>query len=363
MEIGVLGLPQSGKTTLFNALTGGGSAGSHASKGGLNLGVAKVPDPRLEALARLFQPQRIVPVEVKYMDVALAREAGRRQGLDARALASLQNSDAILGVVRAFTDPSVAMPADGVDPARDAELLELELAFADLALLEKRRQRITESLRGARPGERAAYLAEQELLSRIQTSLEGEVPLRAQSFTPEERRLLRAYQFLSDKPLLLVWNIGEEAVPTAAGLDAQLAARYGGPGRRAVALCAKLEMELAQLATGEAAPFRADLGLSEAARDRVIRLCYELLGYLSFLTVGPDEVRAWAIPRGTLAAQAAGKVHSDIERGFIRAQVVGWEELLAAGGIAQSRSRGHLRQEGRSYEVKDGDVIEFLFNL
>ncbi|MBI3954390.1 MAG: redox-regulated ATPase YchF [Chloroflexi bacterium] len=364
MDVGIIGLPQSGKTTLFQALTGGAVApASRAFGDSAHVGVAKVPDPRLDVLARLFQPQRIVPAEVRYVDVAFARGTAPGQALDARALAALQSADALLGVVRAFADPAVALPKGGVDPDRDATLLEQELLLADLALLEKRQQRIDEAFRGARAGERAAYLTERELLRRIQAALEREVPLRAQSFTPEEVSLLRGYQFLSARPLLTVWNIGEQDLPQAAAREAELAARYAGSARRAVAICARIEAELAQLSEPEAAAFRADLGLVEAARDRVIRLSYELLGYISFLTVGPDEVRAWAIRRGTLAPQAAGKVHSDIERGFIRAQVVGWQELVATGSLAAARSRGLLRQEGRGYEVQDGDVIEFLFNV
>lgn len=364
MDVGIIGLPQGGKTALFRALTGDAvGAVTMASGDSAHVGVAKVPDPRLDALARLFRPQRIVPVEVRYLDVPFAKGSGRGQGLDPRALTSLQNADALLGVVRAFADPAVALPKGGVDPDRDAAMLELELAFADLALLEKRQQRIDEALRGAKPGERAAYLEERELLRRMQAALEGEVPLRAQSFSPEETRRLQGYQFLSAKPLLLVWNISEDDIPGAAALEAGLSGRYAAPARRAVAICAKLEQELAQLPEAEAAAFGADLGIVERARDRVIRLSYELLGYIAFLTVGPDEVRAWAIRRGTLAPQAAGKVHSDIERGFIRAQVVGWQELLDAGGLAEARTRGLLRREGRGYEVQDGDVIEFLFNV
>lgn len=366
MEIGIIGLPQSGKTTIFNALTHGHAAVKAAGPSADRplIGVVKVPDARLTALAAILHPKKVTPVEVKYTEVAAApRGLGKSEGITGAFYQHLANVDAILHVVRAFSDPSVPHVERSVDPRRDIALMDMELAFADLALLERRLDRLQAGLKGAKAMERDALLQEQALLGRTKEALSREVPLREQTFTEDERRALTAYQFLTAKPLLLVVNIGEEDLPRADALEADLRARYSRPGRACAVMCGKLEMELAQLSDQEAVEFRQSMGLKEPGQERVIRLSYELLGYISFFTTKSDEMRAWTVRRGSTAPRAAGKVHSDMERGFIRAEVVPAETLVECGGLAEAKRRGLLRVEGKNYVVRDGDVITFLFSV
>jgi len=359
MEIGIIGLPKSGKTTVFNALTKGKVEVGAYAKGEPNIGVAKVPDPRLDGLEGIFHPKRKIPAEVRYIDVG----ALSKRGLGGELLTHLGKADALLHVVRAFEDERVPHIEGSIDPERDIAMLDLELAFSDLSVLENRLQRIEASLKDAKPHEREDFTKEQALLARIKDSLGNEVPIREQGLTREETKAISSYQFLSAKPLLLVFNIGEDRLPEASSLEEEWRTRYCRPQLEVAALCGKLEMELAQLDDAEAQDFRSDMGLEELALNRMIRLSYELLGLLSFFTVVSDEVKAWTINRDTTAVKAAGKVHSDMERGFIRAEVIGYEALVKCGSIAEGRKRGVLHVEGKSYIVKDGDVITFLFNI
>ncbi len=357
MKIGLLGLPRSGKTTLFNLLTGAQAATARHETGraGLNTGVARVPDARVDALAALFKPRRTTYATFEVVDLAgIAR--GERAGLEAR---EFRNADALLHVVRAFPDPALDPP----DPARDIRDLELELILADLEVVERRLERLEVSLRRRRT---EAEAREQVLLVRLKAALEGETPLRAVALDAEEARMARGFTFLSRKPILHCINLDEKAVGEGArvvetyGLQA-LAAR---PQTRVGWVSAVIEAEVAQL-TGEAQQaFLADLGLPEPAIHRVLSDCYALLGLISFFTVGEDEVRAWSVPRGTRAQDAAGVVHSDMARGFIRAEVVSYEALVAAGGsFAELRARGQLRLEGKDYPVQDGDICHFRFSV
>lgn len=366
MEIGIVGLPKCGKTTVFNALSKGYADinPSSASATKPNLGTAKVLDSRLRPLEEMFHPQKTTPAEVRYIDFPKAPEGlTRTQGIAGEFLNLLQRTDALLHVVRAFHDPSVPHIEGSVDPHRDLAAMNLELAFADLSILERRVERLGSELKSAKANEREAKLREHAFLDRIKGELEGEVPIREQQLSAEEARLMENFRFLTAKPMLIVWNIGEEDVAQAAEMEERLRIQYSRPGVEVVTLCGKLEMELAEMEEVEAEEFRDDMGLQESGLHRVIRSSYGLLGLVSFFTVGADEVKAWTIARDTPALKAAGKIHSDIERGFIRAEVISYHHLTECGSLAEGRKRGQLRLEGKTYKVQDGDVINFLFNV
>jgi GTP-binding protein YchF len=265
--------------------------------------------------------------------------------------------------VRAFRDESVPHPEGSVDPERDIGEVNVELAFGDLAALERRHNKLEIEVRSARPGERDAGERELALLQRLREGLENEVPLRAQELSPEERKTIAGYQLLTLKPLLLAINIDEADAARAGEIEAELAQRWAGPGVEVTALCAKLERELVELSDEEAAEFRADLGLKEGALDRLLQLSQKTLGLITFFTVGEPEGRAWAIKAGSTALEAGAKIHTDIARGFIRAEAVGWQELLDCGGYVEARKRGLLRTEGKQYIMQDGDVVHILFNV
>jgi len=359
VEIGIIGLPKSGKTTVFNALTKGKAETGTYATGGPNVGVTKVPDPRLDVLNEMLQPKRKVLAEVRYIDVA----APTKGELSGQYLAHLSKADALLHVVRAFEDDKVPHIEGSINPERDVATLDMELSYSDLSILEKRLQKIETSLKGAKAHDREAFAKEQALLARIKSALENEVPIREQELTEEETKAISSYQFLSAKPLLIVFNISEEMLPQASSLEEEWRTTYQRPHLEVAVLCGKLEMELAQLDDADAQEFRSTMGVTESALNRMIRLSHDLLGLISFFTVVSDEVKAWTIQRDTMAVKAAGKVHSDMERGFIRAEVIGYEELVKCGSIAEGRKRGLLHTEGKSYIVKDGDVITFLFNV
>ena len=366
MEFGIVGLPKSGKTTVFNALSRGSAdiAPSPALASKPNLGVAKVPDPRLTSLRDMFNPRRVVNAEVKYIDFPRGSEdITRSKGISGEYLNLLENTDALLHVVRAFQDPSVPHVEGSVDPHRDLVAMDLEMAFADLTILERRVERLENDLKGARAGDREARIQEHAFLDRIRRALEQETPIREQTLTPEEAKVLETYQFLTAKPLLIVWNIGEEDAHRAQELGEVLIGQYSRPGVAVIVLCGKLEMDLAGMNQNEEEEFRSAMGVGEAGLNQSIRESYELLDLVSFFTVGPDEVRAWTIDRDTLAVKAAGKIHTDIERGFIRAEVITYDHLIQCGSLAEGRKKGQLRLEGKTYPVQDGDVVNFLFNV
>jgi ribosome-binding ATPase len=362
MKAGIIGLPYVGKSTLFQLLTGAASppAGGRPEP---RLGVARVPDARVEALAEMFQPKKKTPATVEYVDVP---GVGKGEGAALVDLPALRGVDALVQVVRAFESEAVPHPEGSVDPLRDAKMLELELILADLGTVERRLERLEANIKKAnRPDD----VAERAIFMKMKEALESERPLRqlslSLSLTDDERRRLRGYSFLSEKPMLLVVNLGEGGLREAAGYleSSGLAAYAQGPGLALCPVSAPIEAELAELAADDARTFREDLGLAEPGLDRVIRTSYALLGLISFLTAGEDECRAWTIRRGTRAQQAAGTIHSDIERGFIRAEVVAFDELMAAGSLAACREKGTLRLEGKEYAVQDGDVINFRFNV
>jgi len=361
VDIGIIGLAKSGKTTIFNALTRGKASTENLTP---NIGMAKVPEPRLKMLADVLHPKRVVSAEARYVDIgASVKGMAKEQTIGGELLNRLSSVDALINVVRAFTDERIPHVDGSLDVERDITTIDLELAFSDLALLERRLERINISLKGAKPLERQSFIHEQELLTRIKADLEKDIPIREQELSPDDARAIANYQFLSAKPLLIVVNIGEDQLAEAVSLEAELNSRYSRPKRRLITLCGKLEMELAQLDNSDAESFRTELGIKEPGLERTIRLSYELLGLITFFTMASDEVKAWSIQSGTNAVKAAGKIHSDMERGFIRAEVIGYNDLVKCGSLAEARKKGLLRLEGKNYIVQDGDVITFLFNV
>ena len=363
MDLGIIGRARAGKTTLFNAVTRGTArVGEYSARDEPNVGVVRVPDPRVDALARIFKPKKITYAEIRWVDYPVAgfEAAGPGQ----RLLAELAGMDALVHVARAFEDDAVPHPDGSVDLDRDIESLDLELAFADLALIERRFERIDAEMRSIKASERGRIERDRALLERVRAALEAGTHVHAIELSETERRELAGYQFVTRPPQLLVVNVGEDQLAEAEALRARYSERYAGRGRAAAVLCARLEAELATLDEAEAAEFRADLGLErEFLLDRTIQIAYELLGVCSFLTVGEDECRAWTVRAGATAPEAAGAIHSDLQRGFIRAEVARWDELVDAGSLAELRKRGRLRTEGRDYVVQDGDVLNILFNV
>jgi len=357
IDIGITGLAGSGKTTIFNALTRGKADTESLTP---HIGTAKVPEPRLKMLVDVLHPKRVVPAEVRYIDTGAPI---KDKAISGQLLSQLSSADALINVIRPLINESKP-PIEGIlDIEKDIATIDAELAFSDLALLERRLERITTSLRGAKQAEHQDLLREQELLMKVKADLEKDIPIRELKLTTDELRTIANYQFLTAKPLLIMVNIDEDQLPQASSLEAELNSRYSRPKCRIITLCGKLEMELIQLDNSAAEEFRAEFGISESGLDRTIKLSYELLGLISFFTIASGEVKAWSIQDGTSALKAAGKIHSDMERGFIRAQVITYDELVKCGSLAEAHKKGLLRQEGKDYTVKDGDVITFLFNV
>lgn len=361
IDIGIIGLARSGKTTVYNSLCGlsADRPGSISS-----VGITKVPDPRLNALAELLHPKKVITTEVKFTDVGAGTKGlAEGRGFSGQFLAELSNTDALLAVVRAFPGETIPHPEGSLDPVRDLANLNLELAMADLAIIERRLNKIDESLKGAKPPERQQLLKEKVTLVAYQEKLENDTPLRDLSLSPADAGLIANYQFLTAKPLLIIVNLGDGQTDQADEIEAQLASKYAGGNCRIGSICGELEMELARLDEATAASFRAEYGINQSGRDRLITLAYETLGLITFFTTASEELKAWPVTNGTTALKAAGKIHSDMERGFIRAEVTGYEDLLQCGGPAAARRQGKLRLEGKDYPVKEGDVITFLFNV
>ncbi|MFB0559577.1 MAG: redox-regulated ATPase YchF [Dehalococcoidales bacterium] len=366
VNIGIIGLAKSGKTTVFNALTKGKVDTKSYTQEGVapHIGIAKVPEPRLKILADILHPKRIVSAEATYTDIgASIKGLVKEKPISSQFLTQLSTVDALINVARAFSDESIPHIEGSIDVDRDIATMNLELAFSDLAIIDRRLERIGVSLKGAKQPERQSLLHEQDLLMKIKADLEKEVPIRELKLTEDEARTIIHYQFLTAKPLLIVVNIGEDQLSEAAYLETDLNSRYSRPNCRIMTLCGKLEMELAQLDNSAAEELRAEFGLKEPGLDRTIRLSYELLGLISFFSIASSEVKAWSIPNGTNAHTAAGKIHSDMERGFIRAEVISYDDLVKRGSLSEARKKGLLRLEGKNYIVRDGDVITFLFNV
>jgi GTP-binding protein YchF len=357
VKIGLVGLPKSGKTSLFNLLTGASVPTSSfgTARGEMHAGVARVPDARVDRLAGIFKPKKITFASFEVVDLAGIAK-GERQGLEAK---EFRSADALLHVVRGFPDAA----GTAADPAGDINDLETELILADLEVVERRLERVEAQLKKKRT---EADAWEQVVLLKVKSELESERPIRAIGLSEEESRAIRGFTFLSQKPILHCLNLAEKETARGPRLvdSFGLGAVAQRPATRLGWVSAVIEAEVAQLDGAEQVAFLADLGLAEPAIRRVLEDCYALLGLISFFTVGEDEVRAWSIPRGTRAQDAAGAIHSDIARGFIRAEVIGYDELMAVeGSMAAARERGQLRLEGKDYEVRDGEICHFRFNV
>jgi len=358
MKIGILGLPLAGKTTLFQALTRGQAQATSSRGEKVHLGSVQVPDRRLDHLGGMYKPKKFTPAKVDYVDAPALEATGRERGALA-ALTALRDVDAYALVVRGFPDPSVAHVMETVDPARDAGWLLGELLLEDLALVERRLERIEKALKVGKKPEDAN---EHEALKLARTALEAERPVSAAGLTPAQERSIRGFQLFSARPWIFVVNADDEQMKAGeAAVVGAIAKRF--PSLRAIALSAKTESELASLPEEEEREFLGVLGIEEPGLTRMIRICFEALGLLSFFTVGPDEVRAWTIREGSTAPQAAGAIHSDLERGFIRAEVIAYDDLAKTQTMAKAREQGLLRTEGRDYRVRDGDILNIRFSV
>jgi len=357
LHAALIGFPSAGKSTLFQLMTSAKDA--PRGKGETAVGISKVPDPRLDRLAAIFNPRKRTPATIEFTDMIAPGRTGAAALVD---VAGYKNADALVHVVRAFRDESVPHPSGSVDPARDAQAMEDELILADLGVVERRLERLEKE--GKKSIKAPDLEVEKDLLGRCRAALENGQPLRALGLAGDDLKRLRGYQFLSAKPLLVVLNLDEADVEAAASVERAIektgtTAFLSREGTRAVPVCSKIELEIAALEPDDAKAFLADLGLGESGLDRVIRASYDLLGYMSFLTMGEDECRAWSIRRGTSALDAAAEIHSDIARGFIRAEVVGYDTFVARGSIQACRDHGEFRLEGKDYVVQDGDIINF----
>jgi len=363
MRIGIIGLEQSGKTTLFHALTqsGGDTPAQASGKREAHLSIVKVPDARLDRLHELYPTGKKTAATIEYLDVAgLGKGATQRKGFQEQFLANLRNVDALLCVLRAFESDSVPHPEGSLDARRDCDIIAGEFLFSDMAILENRITRLEKDVKKIKDG---SIKLELELLKRCYAAIEEETPLRELEFSPAEEKMMRGFQFLTAKPILLVLNIGENDLNREEQLLAEYADLASGNNKVLVSLSAHIEMEIAQLPDEDKAVFQEDLGIKEPALHKMIRHSYDLLGLMSYFTAGEKEVRAWTIRKGTRAQEAAGEIHSDIERGFIRAEVVDFETLSQLGSLVKCKDQGVLRLEGKDYIVRDGDVITFRFNV
>jgi len=361
VKIAIIGLANTGKTTIFNALTGQNLETTvyPTMNAEAHMGVVKVPDVRIDKLAEIYRPKKITYATVEYIDYIGLTKGDMDQ--NRKVFDLIKDADAVVHVVRGFADEEIVHPLESLDARRDAETLELEMVFGDLELVDKRLQRMDEGMkRGKKPEE-----TEKRVLLKCKNALEQEKPLRDIEFSEEEEKSMRHLQFMSIKPEVIALNISEADLNTegASQQITELQSLYQGKQVKVISLCGKIEMEIAQLSAGEARAFLDDLGIEEPALNKLIHVSYDLLGLISFLTCGEDEVRAWTISKGMNAQLAAGKIHSDIERGFIRAEVVSYDDFVAQGGMSGAREKGQLRLEGKTYEVRDGDIINFRFNV
>jgi len=354
MRLGIIGLPQSGKTTVFNALTRGHQP--LTTSGGrfdVHTGVVDVPDGRVDRLSALFTPKKTIYAKVTYADIAGLE--GSQSAISGQLLNLLTQMDGLLHVVRCFENVNVPHPSGGVNPIRDITTMDAELLLNDMIAVERKLERLAEERKKGGGRERSVIDREAVLFERFKDTLSREIPLREIDLTTEEEKTLSSFGFLTRKPMLVLLNLHEgQDIPPI---------KYSNPHSNLVALQGKLEMEIAQLTAEDAQIFMAEYGIQELGLERVIRVSYELLGLISFFTVGPDEVRAWTIHRGSSAYEAAGEIHTDLQKGFIRAEAIPYDELLALGGLTEAKAKGRLRLEGKEYVVHDGEIVHIRFNV